>query len=254
MEHAMRLIILHLSDIHFRENGNPISSRVNAIASALDDGGKAFYTTPLKALSNQKFGDLSREHGPRRVGLLTGDNSINGNAPVVVMTTEVLRNMIYAQSPTLAGLRYVVLDEVHYLQNRYRGAVWEEVIIHLPESVRVVALSATVSNAEEFGEWLDQVRREIDRSIGEHVRAARLNPSLRTADELKLALEFLRFHLSNRVLYCAVWLRGPLAAGNLVRHSTGLARELKGLLESFQFARSVAVEVIREDSKRSVAS
>ena len=103
-------------------------------------------------------------------------------------------------------------------------------------------------------EWLDQVRREIDRSIGEHVRAARLNPSLRTADELKLALEFLRFHLSNRVLYCAVWLHGPLAAGNLVRHSTGLARELKGLLESFQLARSVAVEVIRDDSERRVVS
>jgi ATP-dependent RNA helicase HelY len=94
-----------------------------AIAAALDDGGKAFYTTPLKALSNQKFGDLSRDYGARRVGLLTGDNSINGNAPVVVMTTEVLRNMIYARSPSLEGLRFVVLDEVHYLQDPYRGAV-----------------------------------------------------------------------------------------------------------------------------------
>ena len=87
---------------------------------------------PLKALSNQKYGELVRRHGPEAVGLLTGDNAINGNAPVVVMTTEVLRNMIYASSPALAGLRYVILDEVHYLQNAYRGPVWEEVIIHAP--------------------------------------------------------------------------------------------------------------------------
>ena len=94
-----------------------------AVARALDAGGKAFYTTPLKALSNQKYWELVRRHGPESVGLLTGDNSINGNAPVVVMTTEVLRNMIYASSATLEGLRYVVLDEVHYLQNAYRGPV-----------------------------------------------------------------------------------------------------------------------------------
>src|ERR1022692_926262 len=125
---------------------------------ALAEGGKCFYTTPIKALSNQKYADLVRRYGADRVGLLTGDNSINGEAPVVVMTTEVLRNMLYGGSSTLAGLSYVVLDEVHYLADRSRGAVWEEVIIHLPESVRVVALSATVSNAEEFGDWLAQVR------------------------------------------------------------------------------------------------
>ena len=129
-----------------------------AIETALDEGGKSFYTTPLKALSNQKFGDLSRAHGAERVGLLTGDNSINGNARVVVMTTEVLRNMIYARSSTLGGLRFVILDEVHYLQDPYRGAVWEEVIIHLPPEVRVVCLSATVSNAEEFAAWVETVR------------------------------------------------------------------------------------------------
>jgi ATP-dependent RNA helicase HelY len=92
------------------------------------------------------------------VGLLTGDRSINGDAPVVVMTTEVLRNMIYEASPTLRGLRHVVLDEVHYLADRSRGAVWEEVIIQLPASVQLAALSATVSNAEDFGRWLDEVR------------------------------------------------------------------------------------------------
>ncbi len=129
-----------------------------AIECALDAGGKAFYTTPLKALSNQKFGDLTRLHGAERVGLLTGDNSINGDAPVVVMTTEVLRNMIYAASPTLERLRYVILDEVHYLQDPYRGAVWEEVIIHLPPGIDLVCLSATVSNAEELADWIETVR------------------------------------------------------------------------------------------------
>src|SRR3954454_19764314 len=125
---------------------------------ALSTGGKCFYTTPIKALSNQKFGDLARVHGAERVGLLTGDNAINGDAPVVVMTTEVLRNMVYANSPALRGLQYVVLDEVHYLQDEYRGPVWEEVIIHLPRDVRLVCLSATVSNAEELADWISTVR------------------------------------------------------------------------------------------------
>jgi ATP-dependent RNA helicase HelY len=129
-----------------------------AVARALAEGSKAFYTTPLKALSNQKFADLTRAYGPSKVGLLTGDNSINGEAPVVVMTTEVLRNMIYAGSSSLAGLRYVVLDEVHYLQDPYRGPVWEEVIIHLPPEVDLVCLSATVSNAEELADWVGTVR------------------------------------------------------------------------------------------------
>ncbi|MFN2555935.1 MAG: DEAD/DEAH box helicase [Nitriliruptorales bacterium] len=125
---------------------------------ALARGGKCFYTTPIKALSNQKFRDLVGRHGQAKVGLLTGDRSINGEAPLVVMTTEVLRNMIYEASTTLRGLRYVVLDEVHYLADRARGAVWEEVIIQLPASVQIIALSATVSNAEEFGAWLRTVR------------------------------------------------------------------------------------------------
>src|SRR5580704_15734776 len=129
-----------------------------AVHLALEQGRKCFYTTPIKALSNQKYNDLVSRYSAARVGLLTGDNSINGEAPVVVMTTEVLRNMLYAGSLTLDGLAYVVLDEVHYLADRLRGAVWEEVIIQLPESVQVVALSATVSNAEEFGDWIRQVR------------------------------------------------------------------------------------------------
>jgi ATP-dependent RNA helicase HelY len=129
-----------------------------AVERALQAGRKTFYTTPLKALSNQKFGDFVARYGAGRVGLLTGDNSINGEAPVVVMTTEVLRNMLYERSRTLEDLEVVVMDEVHYLQDPYRGAVWEEVLIHLPLSVSVVCLSATVSNAEEFGEWLTTLR------------------------------------------------------------------------------------------------
>ncbi|QNN52739.1 DEAD/DEAH box helicase [Nocardioides mesophilus] len=131
-----------------------------AVHLALHQGRKCFYTTPIKALSNQKYADLVRRYGPDQVGLLTGDNTINGEAPIVVMTTEVLRNMLYSGSSTLTGLGYVVMDEVHYLADRFRGAVWEEVIIHLPESVAIVSLSATVSNAEEFGDWLATVRGE----------------------------------------------------------------------------------------------
>ncbi|WP_137726036.1 DEAD/DEAH box helicase [Prescottella subtropica] len=129
-----------------------------AVHLALASGRKCFYTTPIKALSNQKFAELAERYGPESVGLLTGDSSINSDAPVVVMTTEVLRNMLYAQSPALRGLSHVVMDEVHYLADRFRGAVWEEVILHLPAEVRLVSLSATVSNAEEFGSWMETVR------------------------------------------------------------------------------------------------
>jgi ATP-dependent RNA helicase HelY len=130
----------------------------HAVALALAEGAKVFYTTPIKALSNQKYHDLVRRHGAARVGLLTGDNAINGDAPVVVMTTEVLRNMIYAGAEALTGLRFVILDEVHYLQDAYRGPVWEEVMIHLPAHVRLVCLSATVSNATELADWIATVR------------------------------------------------------------------------------------------------
>ncbi|HWC36634.1 MAG TPA: DEAD/DEAH box helicase [Mycobacteriales bacterium] len=139
-----------------------------AVHLALQSGGKCFYTTPIKALSNQKFHDLVERYGASQVGLLTGDNSVNGEAPVVVMTTEVLRNMLYAESPTLIGLSAVVMDEVHYLADRFRGAVWEEVILHLPADVQLVSLSATVSNAEEFGAWLQEVRGDTTVIVEEH--------------------------------------------------------------------------------------
>ena len=175
-----------------------------AVHLALATGRKAFYTTPIKALSNQKYADLCRRHGAANVGLLTGDSSVNGEAPVVVMTTEVLRNMMYAGSPTLAGLGYVVMDEVHYLADRFRGAVWEEVIIHLPEDVLVVSLSATVSNAEEFGEWLGEVRGDVAVVVSE-IRPVPLWQHVMVGKQL--------FDLTPRVTF------GEIIQGNNHEHS-----------------------------------
>lgn len=139
-----------------------------AVDRAMSRGARAFYTTPIKALSNQKFADFRARYGEAKVGLLTGDNVINGEAPVVVMTTEVLRNMIYAESPALDELGVVILDEVHYLQNRYRGSVWEEVIIHLPQSVSLVCLSATIANPDEFTGWVRQRRGNTEVVVESH--------------------------------------------------------------------------------------
>ncbi len=147
-----------------------------AVHLALRQGRKCFYTTPIKALSNQKYADLVARYGAERVGLLTGDHSVNGDAEVVVMTTEVLRNMLYTRgrqgaagsADRLRGLAHVVMDEVHYLADRERGAVWEEVIIHMPDEVQLTSLSATVSNAEEFGAWLVTVRGDTEIVVEEH--------------------------------------------------------------------------------------
>jgi len=135
---------------------------------AMHYGKRCFYTAPIKALSNQKFQDLKNIHGEANVGLLTGDTSINSDANIVVMTTEVLRNMIYSRSHSLRDLQYVVMDEVHYLADKFRGAVWEEILLHLPEDILVVSLSATVSNAEEFGDWLNVVRGTTEVIVSEH--------------------------------------------------------------------------------------
>jgi ATP-dependent RNA helicase HelY len=138
-----------------------------AAYAALKAGKKCFYTTPIKALSNQKYAEFAEKFGEDRVGLLTGDTSINSEADILVMTTEVLRNMLYAGSNTLTNLGAVVMDEVHYLADKFRGAVWEEVLIHLMESVQVISLSATVSNAEEFGEWLGEIRGDTEVIVSE---------------------------------------------------------------------------------------
>jgi ATP-dependent RNA helicase HelY len=153
----------------------------HAVAVALTQGRKCFYTAPIKALSNQKFTDLRRELGDERVGLLTGDHAINADAPVVVMTTEVLRNMVYARSSSLDDLGWVVLDEVHFLQDAYRGPVWEEVLVHTPQGVGFVCLSATVSNATELGDWIQELRGPTA-TIVEHERPIRLDPLMLVGD------------------------------------------------------------------------
>ena len=139
-----------------------------AVSLALSRGTKCFYTTPIKALSNQKYHDLVAAHGPETIGLLTGDTTINHNADILVMTTEVLRNMIYAQSPTFDRLTHVVMDEIHYLSDKTRGSVWEEIILGLHDSIKIIGLSATVSNSEEFGHWLTTVRGNTDIIVTDH--------------------------------------------------------------------------------------
>jgi ATP-dependent RNA helicase HelY len=147
--------------------GKTIVAEFAVFLAMREANAKVFYTAPMKALSNQKYQELVEEYGPESVGLLTGDTNVNSRARIVVMTTEVLRNMLYADSDLLTDLAYVVMDEVHYLADRFRGAVWEEVIIHLPQAVRMVSLSATVSNAEEFGDWLQAVRGQTDVVVSE---------------------------------------------------------------------------------------
>ncbi|MEY4743915.1 MAG: hypothetical protein RIR34_1254, partial [Actinomycetota bacterium] len=154
-----------------------------AIHLAMSKDLKVIYTTPIKALSNQKFSELQKRYGADRVGLLTGDTNNNGDAQIVVMTTEVLRNMIYANSDSLRNLGYVVMDEVHYLADRFRGAVWEEVILHLPRDVKIVSLSATVSNAEEFGAWLNEVRGDTEIVVSE-IRPIPLTQHVMFGDDL----------------------------------------------------------------------
>ena len=154
-----------------------------AIHLALEKNQKVFYTTPIKALSNQKYAEMVKRYGSEKVGLLTGDTNQNSDAQIVVMTTEVLRNMIYANSNSLITLGYVVMDEVHYLADRFRGAVWEEVILHLPKDVKIVSLSATVSNAEEFGAWLDEVRGDTAIIVSE-IRPVPLNQHVLFGSEM----------------------------------------------------------------------
>lgn len=155
-----------------------------AVYTALAQQTRCFYTTPIKALSNQKFAEFVDTYGADNVGLLTGDNTVNGDAQIIVMTTEVLRNMLYEGSSNIAQLSHVVMDEVHYLADRSRGAVWEEVIIHLPRDISVIALSATVSNAEEFGDWLRTVRGDTEVVVEEH-RPIPLHQHVMVGNELK---------------------------------------------------------------------
>lgn len=139
----------------------------HAIHRALEEGKRIFYTTPLKALSNQKYYDFSEKYGSDNVGLLTGDTSINRSAQIVVMTTEVFRNMLYgtnfgAVADNLQNVKYVVLDEVHYMNDEQRGTVWEESIIYCPTNIQLIALSATVANADELTQWINTVHSKTE--------------------------------------------------------------------------------------------
>ena len=169
----------------------------HAIDVALKSGFRVFYTTPIKALSNQKFSELKKRVGAERVGLLTGDLTINPAASVLVMTTEVLRNMLYANSASMDGLAWVVLDEVHYLEDPYRGPVWEEVILGLPKTTQVIALSATVSNVKELGEWLSRIKEKTEIVVHEqrpvplklHYCAASRSNHKRRLEQIPLLIE-----------------------------------------------------------------
>jgi ATP-dependent RNA helicase HelY len=144
-----------------------------AIFRALREGTKVIYTTPLKALSNQKYHDFVREYGEQRVGLVTGENTINDEAPVVVMTTEILRNLIYEDPKRLDAVEYVVLDEVHYIDDFPRGSVWEEIVIQAPRSIKLVGLSATIGNYREIAEWMAENRGGME-TVFHNVRPVEL--------------------------------------------------------------------------------
>jgi ATP-dependent RNA helicase HelY len=216
-----------------------------AIDAAVADGRRAFYTAPIKALSNQKYHDLAIRLGPHRVGLLTGDNSINGDAPVVVMTTEVLRNMIYGRSDGLDQLATVVLDEVHFLQDTYRGPVWEEVIIHLPPAVNLVCLSATVSNAHELTEWITAVRGPTT-AVLEERRPVRLDNHYLIGDKTHERLHLLPTLVNGRPNGDAARLDEEAARG--VRGGRARRGAVQGRRRLFTPSRLEVIELLEKQS------
>ena len=213
-----------------------------AVDLVINSGGKCFYTTPIKALSNQKFSELSEKYGESKVGLLTGDTSINSEAQIVVMTTEVLRNMIYSNSSTINDLKYVVMDEVHYLADKFRGAVWEEILIHLSEAVQVISLSATVSNAEEFGEWLQTVRGDTEVIVSE-IRPVPLYQHVLFGNRLvdlfgenhKLNPELTRLERDSYRQVRGTWREKPKGPKSLTRSEVIEKLDREGLLPAITF-------------------
>ena len=213
-----------------------------AVDLVINSGGKCFYTTPIKALSNQKFSELSEKYGESKVGLLTGDTSINSEAQIVVMTTEVLRNMIYSNSSTINDLKYVVMDEVHYLADKFRGAVWEEILIHLSEAVQVISLSATVSNAEEFGEWLQTVRGDTEVIVSE-IRPVPLYQHVLFGNRLvdlfgenhKLNPELTRLERDSYRQVRGTWREKPKGPKSLTRPEVIEKLDREGLLPAITF-------------------
>lgn len=130
-----------------------------AIEKVMEAGGRAIYTAPIKALSNQKFRDFKEILG-NEVGIMTGDVTLNPDAPLLIMTTEIFRNTLFERPESLEDITYVVFDEIHYMDDPDRGTVWEESIIFAPPEIRFICLSATISNLNQFGEWIAQVRGE----------------------------------------------------------------------------------------------
>ena len=215
-----------------------------AVHLALEEGAKVFYTTPIKALSNQKYGDLRRRYGADRVGLLTGDNSINGQAPIVVMTTEVLRNMIHAEPGRLSDLRYVILDEVHFLQDPYRGGVWEEVILGASLNVTLVCLSATVANADQLAAWISEVRGATGVVIEQH-RPVELKNLFVVGDRSAERLHLLPTFVDGRPNPEAVRLDGMLARPGTARRGANGSRAALASDSSQARARSARPQLYR---------
>ena len=209
---------------------------------------KVFYTAPMKALSNQKFQELQAEYGEHAVGLLTGDTNINSRARIVVMTTEVLRNMLYADSDLLKDLSCVIMDEVHFLADRFRGAVWEEVIIHLPRRVTMVSLSATVSNAEEFGDWLQAVRGDTEVIVSEE-RPVPLDQHILMRTKLIDLFDSSGLAATNRVNPELVQMAryGGRTLSNRATKDIGRLHSRGGRLETFRMDRGEVVKLL--DSK-----
>jgi len=213
-----------------------------AVDLVINSGGKCFYTTPIKALSNQKFTELCAKYGESKIGLLTGDTSINSEAQIVIMTTEVLRNMIYSNSKTIDELKYVVMDEVHYLADKFRGAVWEEILIHLSDAVQIISLSATVSNAEEFGEWLQTVRGETEIIVSE-IRPVPLYQHVLFGNRLldlfgenqKLNPELTRLERDSYRQVCGNWRDKPKGPKPLMRSEVIEKLDREGLLPAITF-------------------
>ena len=199
----------------------------HAIDATLARGQASFYTSPIKALANQKFRDFGRRFGREAVGLLTGDVTVNGDAPVVVMTTEVLRNMLYEGSGRLRGLGCVVLDEVHYLQDRERGPVWEEVLLNLPPEVRTISLSATVSNLDEFVAWLRSVRGPTTLVV-ERERPVPLQHFVAAADRERGSLEIEPLLEGGRLAAGARRFRDPRSGPKRVDRGAGDRRRNRG--------------------------
>jgi len=226
-----------------------------AVNLVINFGGKCFYTTPIKALSNQKYSELCEKYGESKIGLLTGDTSLNSEAQVVVMTTEVLRNMIYSNSTTIKDLKYVVMDEVHYLADKFRGAVWEEILIHLSDSVQVISLSATVSNAEEFGEWLQTVRGRTEIVVSE-IRPVPLYQHVLFGnrlvdlfdDNLKLNPELMKLERETYRKYHGSWKDRPRGPKPLNRSEVieKLDRELLLPAITFIFSRNACDAAVRQ--------